>query len=300
MRRLVTATRTHPLAAYVLLGYTLSWAYWVPLAVTGHVVRLGGGISQFPGLLGPAVSAFVVTGIVDGRAGTRVLLSRVLRWRVPLRWWLFAVASPLALAALAVAAQSLTGGSVQLAGFGRMAGLPQWGGLFVWLMLILGALSEETGWRGFLYPRLRRDRGWLRTSLLIVPIWATWHLPLFWLLQSYRDLGPVGVPGFVLGLACGSILLGWLFESAGYSVLIVAVWHGTFNLTTATDAANGAVAAFVSTGVSVAAIALVVMHRRILRSPGGSTEPRPGRWAALRTTGHNEPHDHQGVPARRP
>ena len=230
------------------MAYTLSWGYWVPLVLTGQVVRLGGSASQFPGLIGPVVAAFVVTAVTDGRTGVADLARRVIRWRVPVRWWLFAVGSPLVLVAAALVVLALGLGLPDLRGFGRMAGLPQWGVLFVWLVFVLvNGLGEETGWRGFALPLLRRRHGTLKASLLLVPIWAGWHLPLFFLLQSYRDLGPIGLPGFLIGLACGSIVLAWLYESASGSVLIAAAWHGTYNLTVATAAGSGTVAAVVST-----------------------------------------------------
>lgn len=59
-----------------------------------------------------------------------------------------------------------------------------------------------------------------------------------------------------------SIVLAWLYESARASILIVAVWHGTYNLTSATAAGHGTVAAVVSTGVIVWAVVLVWYHRR--------------------------------------
>jgi uncharacterized protein len=257
--------RDHPLTAYVLLAYGLSWGYWVPLVMTGHIVRLGSPVTHFPGLFGPAIAAFTVTALIEGRAGVRDLARRMFRWRVPARWWLFAIGSPVLLLALALTVMAVGPGLPELGDFGRMAGLPQWGILFVWATLIfVGGLGEETGWRGFALPALRRRHGLLASSLLLVPIWAGWHLPLFFLVQNFRDLGPVGVPGFLIGLACGSILLAWLYESAGASILIVAVWHGTYNVTAGTAGGHGTVAAVVSTGVMVMA-ALVAWR---LRHPG--------------------------------
>jgi hypothetical protein len=93
-------------------------------------------------------------------------------------------------------------------------------------------------------------------------------------LQSYRDLGPVGVPGFLIGLACGSILLAWLYESACCSVLIVAVWHGTYNITVATVGAGGTIAAVVSTAVMLGAAAIAWHLRRHPVGPTGSPAPR--------------------------
>lgn len=233
--------RRHPLLAYVLLSYALSWAYWLPLVLTGQIVRLGAPVSQLPALIGPMLAAFAVTAVTRGRSGVRDLACRMVRWRIPARWWLFALASPLLLVAVALAV--LAAGPPDLGDFGRMAGLPQWGVLFVWAMfVVVNGLGEETGWRGYALPLIRRDHGLLAASLLLVPIWAGWHLPLFFLLQNYRDLGPIGVPGFLIGLACGSIVLAWLYESAHCSVLIAAVWHGGYNLSSATSGGHGAVA----------------------------------------------------------
>lgn len=271
--RLTSWARAHPLPAFVLLAYALSWGYWVPLVMDGQVVRLGASVSQFPGLLGPVIAAFVVTAVTDGRRGVFDLARRMVRWRVPARWWLFAVGSPLALVGVALVVMAIGPGLPEARDFGRMAGLPHWGVLFVWLMfVVVNGLGEETGWRGYALPLLRGRHGRLKASLLLVPIWAGWHLPLFFLLQSYRDLGPIGVPGFLIGLACGSIVLAWLYESASCSVLIAAVWHGTYNLTVATAAGSGTVAAVVSTAVMAGAAVIAWRDRRVLHLRHDPTE----------------------------
>ncbi len=263
----------HPLLAYALLAYVLSWAYWLPLVLTGRIVALGSPVTQFPALLGPLLAAFAVTAVTDGRPGVRDLAGRMLRWRVPARWWLFALGSPLLLLGVALVVLAAAPGLPDLTDFGRMAGLPEWGVLFVWAMfVVVNGLGEEVGWRGYALPLLRRRHGRLAASLLLVPIWAGWHLPLFFLLQSYRDLGPIGVPGFLIGLACGSIVLAWLYESAGSSVLIAAVWHGTYNLTVATAGGDGTVAAVVSTGVMLGAAVIVWRGRH--RAGGRSVTRR--------------------------
>lgn len=268
----------HRLTAFVVLAYALSWAYWWPLVVAGKIVRLDSPVTQFPALLGPGLAAFAVTAVTSGRAGVRDLARRMLRWRVPGRWWLFAVGSPLALLAGALVLNAALGRETDLAAFGRMAGLPDLGLIFVWAMLVaVNGLGEETGWRGFLLPGLRRRHGLLGASLLLVPIWAGWHLPLFFLLQSYRDLGPAGVPGFLIGLACGSVVLAWLYENASASILIAAVWHGTYNLTAATAGGHGTVAAVVSTGVMLIAAVIAWRRRRRIHPRGAARDGRTPR-----------------------
>ena len=112
---------------------------------------------------------------------------RAVRWRVPARWWLFAVGSPAVLAGAAVLGMAIGPGAPEL-GASAGWGLPAWGMLFVWLVfVVVNGLGEETGWREYALPLLHRRHGTLAASLLLVPNWAGWHLPLLFLLQSYRD-----------------------------------------------------------------------------------------------------------------
>src|SRR5438105_11764714 len=73
---------------------------------------------------------------------------------------------------------------------------------------------------------LQRRHGALAAALLITPIWAVWHLPYFFTVATYRGFAPAGYVGFVFGLACGSIVLHWLYNRTGGSILACAVWHG--------------------------------------------------------------------------
>jgi membrane protease YdiL (CAAX protease family) len=52
-------------------------------------------------------------------------------------------------------------------------------------------------------------------------------------LDSYQSLGPAALPGFFLGLTCGAVVLTWVYNRCGHSILAAAVWHGCYNLATA-------------------------------------------------------------------
>ncbi|WP_030172101.1 CPBP family glutamic-type intramembrane protease [Spirillospora albida] len=85
------------------------------------------------------------------------------------------------------------------------------------------------------------------------------HLPLFWLLESFRGFGPATLVGFLIGMFSGAVVLAWLYDRTG-SVLAVACWHATYNLGSATLAARGGVAAAVTTVVIVQAVVLIVLE----------------------------------------
>lgn len=250
----------HPLAAYGVLACGLSWSWWIPLALTGAVSRAGSPWpTHLPGLLGPALAAVAVTGLVDGRAGLADLGRRVTRWRATTGTWLV-VAATLALVPLGVLVLALTGEAVPpLVAFWTFTGLGPTGLGAVGVMLVVNGLGEETGWRGFAADRLLPSHGTVRASVLVAALWALWHVPLFWVVESFRGFGPAGVVGWTLGLVAGSLVLTTLYERSGSSVLLVAAWHLAFNLTSGTPATGGPSAVVSSTLVMVAAVAIVVL-----------------------------------------
>jgi CAAX protease family protein len=249
----------HAIAAYVILAYALSWAYWVPLALGEQSVEHGvGWPTQMPGLLGPAIAAGLVTAVTHGRAGLAGLWSRLRRWRVG--WWWLAVVAVVAAGAVGVA---LGGGADNAGDLVRYNGIDDALGPLATIatVFVLNGIGEETGWRGFLADDLLQRHTLTATSLLVASVWAPWHLPLFFLQRTFEDFTAAGTVGWVVGLTAGSIVLTWLYRGSGASILLVAVWHTAFNFTSATTAAEGPPAAISSTLVMAAAITIVVADR---------------------------------------
>ena len=275
MRKWLTgAMRRHSVVAYFVIAYLISWAIWIPMAALGARVYQGAAWpTHTPGLVGPIAAAFVMWAVVGGRPAIKELLRRMVRWRVAPRWYLVAL-SPLAFFAIAAVAMAASGqGWPDLAELGSFSGLPTVAAPVMWLLLLVAAYMEETGWRGFAVPQLPKSRSLLTTALIVGILWASWHLPSMLVIENYRELGAGFLPGFVIGIVAGSVFLAWLYRASGGSILIVSVWHATFNLFSGTAAAHGLVAAVVSTGVMLCAVVVVGLEvrawmrsRRSLRS----------------------------------
>jgi membrane protease YdiL (CAAX protease family) len=147
-------------------------------------------------------------------------------------------------------------------------GVTAWG-----LWFLTSGIGEELGWRGFALPRLQRTHSAMSSTLRLAIGWAGWHLPAFFYVPSYAAIGLRILPGFFLGVLAGAIVLTWLYNSSGGSVLAAVLWHASFNFVTASPNASGLAAAVTSTLVMV--WAFVVVWRcdwSTLASP-----PRAGR-----------------------
>ena len=122
------------------------------------------------GLFGPALAAIIMAAVTDGKSGVKALLSRVVLWRVGLRWYVIALGLPTVLA-LATAGPELPARVIRIHS-GRQVSVLD----FVVFVLVVG---EELGWRGYALPLLLEKRSAVTASLILGLIWGVWHLPTF-------------------------------------------------------------------------------------------------------------------------
>ena len=95
--------RKHPVVAYFALTFTISWG-GVLLVIGGPAGMTAANAQDNPlfpfavlaMVAGPSVTGILLTGLIDGRAGLREFRSRLLAWRVGVRWYAIALlAAPL-------------------------------------------------------------------------------------------------------------------------------------------------------------------------------------------------------------
>ena len=257
-------SRRHPILSYFLVAYAITWSMVVPIALgSQHVVdfQLPRAI-HYLAVMGPAISALVVTWLIGGKPGLREIGRRVVRWRVGRKWLLISIGSPIALFAVAAAITRIVDGSwVNLWDLGKVNFLPALGPGALVLWFISNGLGEEIGWRGFALPRLQEHHGALTSTLILALLWAGWHTPFFFYLPTYREMGIAGAPGFFFSLVAGAILLTWLYNGSGGSILMVAIWHGMFNFFSASSATSATLATVFSIEVMIVAVVLVILDR---------------------------------------
>ena len=171
-RHVTSLIEQHPFAGFVAIAYAFSWTSW------GVAYAGGGDVPFLIGALGPAVAAYVVLHLTGG--SLRGWARSCVRWRVPVRWWAYALGLPAAL----YGAVSLT---LQLIGHPvdwslAMERAPAYASTWLFVLALGGAL-EEPGWRGFAldelcqYARCYRITAFSAPSLLQKNRWVIPPLP---------------------------------------------------------------------------------------------------------------------------
>jgi membrane protease YdiL (CAAX protease family) len=167
----------------------------------------------------------------------KLLISRLLRWRVGVGYWIFAILFPIPVILLGSLFNPVFDGDpIDL---GNLAPafpiLPMFVGFF-----IVAGLGQEFGWTGFLLPRLQARSNALISSLVRASLVGIWHLPLLVssglqnpALASFPYSGWIAQKGFLPALAVlflmfqlpWSILYTWIFNNTKGSLLLVAILH---------------------------------------------------------------------------
>lgn len=212
--------REYPVASFFALALALSWAVWIP----GFLLTAGTAAEALMvvGSFGPAVAAALLTKARGRRLREWVL--DMARFRVGARWWLAALAIPVAVAAVNAAVYAVGFGDLDFALLPERVPLWLFGLIFV---ALVGGGNEELGWRGYALPHLQREYSALSASLVVGAVWAAWHLPLYVIPGGYYAGRPFHL--FAPLVLAVSVLMTWLYNSADGSVPVAMLFHAGFN-----------------------------------------------------------------------
>jgi hypothetical protein len=242
----------------------LGWAYlfWIPIVVSGDPVwvfptiglLLVGGIS-------PLLAGLVLLWLTQGREGCRDLRRRLTEpGRIGPRWWpvilLFYPAFTLAMAVVALVA-GITSAPLEFVSSRRLFD-PGAMALLIAVALVFPTV-EEVGLRGYWFDRLQARFSALASSLILGVVWATWHVPLVYMVGYFEatTFDPElwwWLPSIVLTAIVGT----WVYNNTGRSVLAVIVLHFVGNLTGETMGFTPELYPFVHLGTALVALVLVV------------------------------------------
>lgn len=235
---------------FLLLTFLVSWGVTIGAHYSGLKEALGpaGTVLILVGMMmGPAIAALACVVLFEKGRRAEAL---GLRFSVNL-WWLWAWVIPLSIAALSVLLTiALSGrhlvdlGQTIIAAIeqqspeqaAQLRSIPYLGLLQIGSAITLGALinapiltlTEELGWRGYLYDLWRRAGFW-RCSLATGAVWGVWHAPaIYFYGLNYPDQPVLGIGLFVIYCMLLSPLVTLVRERGG-ATWAAGIFHGTIN-----------------------------------------------------------------------
>ena len=237
----MTATSTfamrHHVVTYFILTFLISWG---GIAVVLGPGAFTGATAPIEALLplvylamfaGPSVAGILMTVLVDGRAGLHDLRSRLLRWRVDVRWYVVALlTAPLVVMAVLLPLSRSSAGFLP----GIFASDDKASLLVIGLAAgLMTGVCEELGWTGFVIPRLRLRYGVLTTGIIVGLLWGAWHFPLF---SGGDPSGALPLALFLpvqlfTFLPAYRVLMVWVYDRTG-TLLVAMLMHVSLTATT--------------------------------------------------------------------
>jgi uncharacterized protein len=291
---LVRLVARRPVASFLVMLYAITWTISLPVVLQARgllalPIDLSEGLAfnavlAIASILGIALPALLVTVATSGKAGVRELLSRCLRWRLGVHWYLIAL--------LGFLVATLLVGSVFLGLAPLKAFVGKWPLLFtlflpeVLLPFLFIQFFEEAGWTGFMQHTLQEQRGPLLASILVAPAFVLQHLPII-LMDASVGLGSLIVVGALVVVAVFfRVVIMWLYNGSGRSVLVVALFHSAYNSAWGTgdkkftnELLSGSALLYAVVAVAVVAVVLAAVTRGRLAYEPERAAPRPAEAA---------------------
>ena len=205
-----TLLRKHPVAAYFVLTFAISWSgalvLAAPVLVRPESLPKLTGILMFPVmLLGPSITGIVLAGFTAGRAGLAELTRQLTTWRFAPRWYAALLIPPLLILTVLSC----------LAAFANPAYAPNrfFMGLFFG---VPAGLLEEIGWMGYAFPRMRSEANSFAPAVLLGLLWSTWHLPVVDFLGAAAPHGRSWLSfflAFTAAMTAIRVLICWVYAN---------------------------------------------------------------------------------------
>lgn len=227
---------------YLVLTFVLSWAF-----MFGAVIPMTLKSAANPGDTAMKVVALALTSVVMFFPAIGVVLTRLITkdWTdLKLHPHLRGNASPYLIGWFGPLVLTILGTALYFALFPAQFTADTfvqkpWGTLLVLVAPLLNAVNcfgEEWGWRGFLFPKMREGRSFVRTSVLVGLIWGIWHAPIIAVGHNYAKVAGTD-PWWMIAAAIVamcvvcvvlSILFNYIAEKAD-SVWPAVIAHGCVN-----------------------------------------------------------------------
>ncbi len=213
---------------FITLALGLSYLiFWGPIAllklrtanlIEGKIYNLPAFIFFLIGGFVPSIVGISLTIIYDHKSALKELFKSAIDVKIGFQTFLMIVIYPITIGIMQLIINRLIGGSFDYTQFIKQ--LPS-----ILPLIILGPLSEEFGWRGFLQKRVNIEFSPILGSLVIGITWSIWHLPLFYMLgTSQHDFNMPFMP-FMISVISSSFIYTYVYIKSHGSLFSAILLH---------------------------------------------------------------------------
>lgn len=222
--------RYRPLRFYTTC-FVATWIFWILAAMISKSPNDNGisALLMLLGLTAPAVIA-VITILTSGNKALKADLKRKLIgfYRIKPLSIVIAVVGFMVIVVLSILLSLLAGQSLDQFAFTEDFSFSV-GGTSALLTILLAAVIEEVGWRGYGEDSVAFYFSWFTESVIFGFVWALWHLPLFWIEGTYhyglKELGILYMLNFLISVNPLGFLTTWVYVKNNRSMLACIIFH---------------------------------------------------------------------------
>lgn len=220
---------SYDLWGFLLFSHGWTWLWWSVNVFAGYDAFGRGLPFTVLGGTGPLLGGVVMTYVTYGPAGIADLRDRLIDTRrIRARWAIVTVGFfPAVVVLTALLAGVILGPPFPLEStLGELLRQPVTLLTTALVILIVGPLPEEIGWRGYLLDRCQVRWPALASGLVVGLVWAVWHAPLFVMPGYFAnfDFAPDPVR-FAFNIVLVSVVYTWLYNNTARSVLALIGFH---------------------------------------------------------------------------
>lgn len=102
------------------------------------------------------------------------------------------------------------------------------------ILLIVTAILEELGWKGYAEDAIANSQNWFNVSLIFGVLWSIWHFPLIFIAESYQgmilQMNVWYAVNFFFSIVPASFFFTWVYLKSNRSIISCMIVHFVFNI----------------------------------------------------------------------
>ncbi len=133
------------------------------------------------------------------------------------------------------------------------------------IVLVVVPVLEELGWRGYGVDSLASKFNLFETSMIFGVLWSVWHLPAFFIKNSYQSSlwmnHPLFAVNFFVGIILLAIIMNYLYYKNRRSIFLVILFHILANYSSELFEANQVSKCIFTLILAVVAVFIIIRNK---------------------------------------